>query len=84
MGPNVKLSHPDKAGANLVKVSCRRESPQPGRAAGKGWLQRLVRTVLLSYRHFLPQSLHLKLFLLKSNGNPRSKNDKYDVRLGNS
>ncbi len=41
--PNVKLSRPDKAGANLEKVSCRKESPQPGRAAGKGWLQRLVR-----------------------------------------
>ena len=43
IGPNVKLSHPDKAGANLVRVNCRKESPQPGRAAGKGWLQRLVR-----------------------------------------
>ena len=41
--PNFKLSHPERAGANLVKVSCRKESPQPGRAAGKGWLQRLVR-----------------------------------------
>ena len=25
----VKLSHPDKVGAKLVKVNCRRESPQP-------------------------------------------------------
>ena len=25
----VKLSHPDKSGANLVKVHCRRGSPQP-------------------------------------------------------
>ncbi len=45
MKSNVKLSHPDKAGANLVKLNCGKESPQPGRAAGKGWLQRLVRAV---------------------------------------
>ncbi len=29
IGPNVKLSRPDKAGVNLIKVSCRRASPQP-------------------------------------------------------
>ncbi len=43
MKSNVKLSHPARATENLEKVNCRKESPQPGREAAKGWLQRLVR-----------------------------------------